>query len=239
VSGRAHSRGGGREASELVTVIVPAYQAEAYLAQALDSALAQNHGASEIVVVDDGSRDATAQIAEARPVRLLRQPNRGPAAARNAGLALARGAFITILDADDIWPADRLSLQLAHLRAHPEQGIVMGLAEVFQTPGQPRAAHHPGFAEAEAVAGHPATMLVRREIFELVGPFDESLRLSEDVDWLARAVDAGVRTGRLDRTLLHYRIHASNTSRHTSANHAATLGVLRASVRRKRAGAGG
>jgi glycosyltransferase involved in cell wall biosynthesis len=221
---------------ELVSVIVPAYQAEAYLEEALESALAQDHRDVEVVVVDDGSTDRTAEIALAHGVHVLRQPNRGPAAARNAGVAVARGAFITILDADDVWPTDRLSRQLTHLREHPEIDIVLGLTEVFLTPGQPPPAHDPRFAAGEQVAGHPATMLVRREVFEMVGTFDESLRLSEDIDWLARASDAGVRSARLDHTLLRYRIHAANTSRDTQANHAATLGVLRASVARKRSG---
>ena len=223
--------------SRLVTVIVPAYQAEAYLEDALRSALTQTHRELEVVVVDDGSTDRTAEIAAAHPVRLLRQPNGGPAAARNAGLAAARGAFIAILDADDVWPAERLQWQIEHLRGHPEEGVVLGLAETFLTPGQPSPAHDPGFAPGERFTGHPSTMLARREVFELVGSFDESLQLSEDIDWLARAGDAGVRVGRLDRTLLHYRIHAANTSRHRQANNAATLQVLRASVARKRGGA--
>lgn len=217
----------------LVSVIVPAYQAGAYIEQALDSALAQDHEAVELIVVDDGSTDRTAEIAAAYPVQLLRQRRGGPAAARNSGLAVATGQLITILDADDLWPSDRLSRQVTHLAAHPEQGIVLGLAEVFLSPGESRPAHDPGFAEGERVAGHPATMLARREVFDVVGPFDETLGVSEDIDWLARASDAGIRAGRIDRTLLYYRIHALNTSRNTQANHAATLRVLRASVHRK------
>lgn len=219
----------------LVSVIVPAYQAEAYLDEALESALAQDHSAYEIILIDDGSTDRTGEIAAAHGVRVQRQPNRGPAAARNAGLALARGELLTILDSDDVWPSYRLSRQVAHLRAHPEDGMVMGLTEAFVTPGEPRPAHFPLIAVTGPFPGHPSTMLVRREAFELVGPFDESLRLSEDLDWLARAGDAGVRIGRLECTLLRYRIHAANTSRHTHAVEAATLRMLRASVRRKRA----
>jgi glycosyltransferase involved in cell wall biosynthesis len=217
----------------LISVIVPAYQAETYLREALDSALRQDHEAVELIVVDDGSTDRTAEIAAEYPVQLVRREQGGPAAARNSGLAVAKGEFLTILDADDLWPSDRLSRQLAHLTAHPEQRIVLGLAEVFLSPGESRPAHDPGFAEGEKVVGHPATMLARREVFDVVGPFDETLRLSEDIDWLARASDAGILAGRIEQTLLYYRIHAHNTSRHTQANHAATLRVLRASVQRK------
>jgi glycosyltransferase involved in cell wall biosynthesis len=221
-------------ARPLVSVIVPAYQAEAYLDAALISARDQNYDQLEVIVIDDGSTDRTAEIAAAHGVRVLSQPNGGPAAARNAGVAVARGEFVTILDADDIWPRDRLSQQVEYMREHPEVGIVFGLTEMFLTPNQERPAHRPVFDEGERVPGHPSTMLVRRDIFELIGGFDESLRLSEDVDWLARAVDAGVRTGRLERTLLYYRIHDQNTTRDVDGIHTTMLRALRASVERKR-----
>ncbi len=222
------------QSAPLVSVVVPAYQAEAYIGEALESALAQDHGRVEVVVVDDGSTDRTAEIASAYPVRLLHQANRGPAAARNAGVALARGEFVTILDADDVWPADRLSRQVAHLRAHPEHGIVLGLTEIFLTPEQPPPAHWPATLTGRAIPAHPSTMLARTEVFEIVGGFDEALRQCEDIDWLARVKDAGIRSGAIDHVVLHYRIHAANTSRDTIANRAMLLRVLRDSVRRQR-----
>lgn len=218
----------------LVSVIVPAYQAEAYLDEALKSVLAQDYDEYEVILVDDGSTDRTAEIAAAHGVRVLRQSNRGPAAARNAGLAVARGELLAILDADDLWPPERLSRQVAYLREHSRDGLVMGMTEAFVTPGLQRPAHFPPIADAGPYPGHLCTMLVRREIFELIGPFDESLRLSEDLDWLARAGDAGVPIGRLDCTLLRYRVHTANTSRDQGANYRATMRMLRASVRRKR-----
>lgn len=219
----------------LVSIVVPAYQAEAYLEEALESALTQDYVNREVIVVDDGSTDRTSEIATAHGVDLVSRVNGGPAAARNSGLARARGELLTILDSDDIWPADRLSRQVAYLLEHPEEGLVMGLTEVFLSPGQPRPRHFPKIALDGPYPGHPSTMLVRRETFEMIGPFDESLRLSEDLDWLARARDAGVKIGRLDCLLLRYRIHAKNTSRQTAAVESATLRMLRASVARKRA----
>jgi glycosyltransferase involved in cell wall biosynthesis len=219
----------------LVTVIVPAFDAEPFIGAALDSALAQDHPAVEIVVVDDGSTDATAEIAAGREgVRVLRRPHGGPAAARNAGLAAARGEFVTVLDADDLWPADRLSRQVGHLAAHPELDLVLGLTEVFLSPGEARPAHYPdvpGGRPLRAVAG---TMLARRSAFDAIGGWDEDLPVSEDTDWLARAKDAGLRAETLEHVVLRYRIHARNTSRHTAANHAALLRVLRDSVKRRR-----
>jgi glycosyltransferase involved in cell wall biosynthesis len=223
-----------RAVSGLVSVIVPAYQAEAYLDEALVSALGQDHDAVEVIVVDDGSTDSTADIAASRPVRLLRQTNRGPAAARNAGLAVASGEFVTILDADDLWPSDRLSLQVAHLREHPHIGIVTGLTKFFVTPGDTRPPHHPQVAHNQALPGVAGTMLARREVFETIGDFDESLLLGEDIDWLARAKDAGIAAASLDRLALRYRMHVANTSRDTMANRTALLAILRDSVRRQR-----
>jgi glycosyltransferase involved in cell wall biosynthesis len=223
--------GDGR--APLVSVVVPAFQAEAFIGEALESALGQDCGGVEVVVVDDGSTDRTAEVARAYPVRLLRQSNRGPAAARNAGLALARGEFMTILDADDIWPRDRLSCQVAHLRARPELGIVLGLTDIFLTPGQPRPPHWPAEHAGRPIPAVAGSMLARASVFATVGGFDEQLRQCEDIDWLARVKDAGIQAGSIDRVVLRYRIHAANTSRDTSANKATLLRVLRDSVRRQ------
>jgi glycosyltransferase involved in cell wall biosynthesis len=217
----------------LVSVIVPAYQAEAFLGEALESALGQDCGPLEVLVVDDGSTDRTREVALAYPVQLLRSPHRGPAAARNAGLALARGEFVTILDADDVWPIDRLSRQVEHLRGHPEHGIVLGLTEIFLTPGQPRPPHWPVAHSGRPIPAVAGSMLARAEVFEIVGGFDEDLRQCEDIDWLARVKDAGIQAGTIDHVVLRYRIHANNTSRDTAANKATLLRVLRDSVRRQ------
>jgi glycosyltransferase involved in cell wall biosynthesis len=224
-------------AAALVSVVVPAYQAERFLDEALGSALAQDHPAIEVIVVDDGSTDATAEIAQRRGVRLIRRPHQGVASARNAGVAASSGEYLTILDADDLWPVNRVSLQVAHLRAHPERGIVMGLTDIFLTPGEQQPAHCPARVDDGPVPGVAGTMLARREVFAAVGLFDEKLSLCEDIDWLARAKDAGITAGALDEVLLHYRIHSLNSSRNNHANVDVLLDVIRRTVRRQRGGA--
>src|SRR5690348_10269988 len=100
-----------------VSVVIPAFNAAEYIGQAIDSVLAQTHQPIEIIVVDDGSTDQTAQIAAAypAPVRVLRKPNGGPASARNMGIAAATGSWIALLDADDRWLANKLERQLRHV----------------------------------------------------------------------------------------------------------------------------
>ena len=172
-------------------------------------------------------------------MQLLRREHRGPAAARNAGLAVAGGEFVTILDADDLWPVDRVSRQVDHLREHPELGIVLGLTEIFLTPGQPPPAHWPVAHTGRPIPAVAGSMLARAGVFEMVGGFDEALRQCEDIDWLARVKDARIQAGTIDHVVLRYRIHAANTSRDTMANKATLLRVLRDSVQRQREPTGG
>src|SRR4051794_33800451 len=108
-----------------ISVLIPAYNAATHLARAVESALAQTLAPLEILVVDDGSRDRTPEIAAAfgDPVRLIRKENGGPASARNRGAAEARGAWLALLDADDWWFPEKLSRQMQHA-ADPEVGMI-------------------------------------------------------------------------------------------------------------------
>lgn len=105
-----------REARATVSVVIPCYNGAAYLRETLESALAQTHAPLEVIVVDDGSTDDSAAIAESfgPPVRVIRQENRGESAARNVGVRASRGDWIAFLDADDLWDPCKLEAQLAH-----------------------------------------------------------------------------------------------------------------------------
>ncbi|HEY1092631.1 MAG TPA: glycosyltransferase family A protein, partial [Burkholderiaceae bacterium] len=107
-----------------VSVVIPSYNAEGFIAETLRSVLAQSFTDFEIIVVDDGSSDRTPEIAEALGVRVLRQANAGVCAARNRGLAEARGEFICFLDHDDYWYPDKLAAQIAEFERDPELGVV-------------------------------------------------------------------------------------------------------------------
>jgi glycosyltransferase involved in cell wall biosynthesis len=216
-----------------VSVVVAAFDEEVFIAEALGSVLAQTYRDVEVIVVDDGSSDRTAEIAQQFGVRVLRQPHEGAAAARNAGLAVAAGEYWTIFDADDVMPPERCAAQVAHLETHPEHGMVLGLAEAFVTPGEPRPAHYNPAWDDGPYHGHLGTMMARRAAFDAVGDFDSSLLLGEDLDWHARAKESSIVAGQVELVTLRYRIHRGNTSSDARANQLATLRALRASVRRR------
>jgi glycosyltransferase involved in cell wall biosynthesis len=235
----------------LVSAVIPVFNGEAFLAAAIESALAQTYEPIEVIVVDDGSTDATATIVARYGVHALRKPNRGVSAARNAGVAAARGELITFLDADDLWPADRVAIQAGHLLQRADLGFVMAHATQFLEPG----AQRPEWLTAEWIAGvgrpatsqrpspHadvtvpvpvPGTMLARTEVFRHIGGFDEDLDIGEDLDWLMRATDAGIRHELLPDVVLHHRLHSSNASYRLADATARRLRIARQSVARKR-----
>jgi glycosyltransferase involved in cell wall biosynthesis len=223
----------------LVSVVMTAYDEEMFIGEALDSVLAQTYDAIEVIVVDDGSADRTVEIAESYGVNLVRRQHGGGAAARNTGLAEARGEYWTIFDADDVMPAERIERQVEHLEQHPELGMVLGLTEAFVTPGEPRPSHWNPEWDDGPFPACIGTMLARREVAALVGPYDEELSVSRDFDWITRARDLGVVAGHLDAVLLRYRIHPGNVSADRTAVSSAMLGVLRESLARRRATAPG
>jgi glycosyltransferase involved in cell wall biosynthesis len=232
--------------------VIPVFNGEAYLAGAIESALSQTYEPVEVTVVDDGSTDGSAAIAEGCRVPLLRRPHRGVSAACNAGVKRARGELIAFLDADDLWPHDRLQIQARHLVERPHLGFVMSHAIQFLEPGVERpewltedwiagvggtAAGRPRSSRGDVTVPvpHPRTMLARAELFGQIGGFNEGIDVGEDLDWLMRATDAGIRHELLADVVLHQRLHASNASYRLADALAMRLRTARESLARKRA----
>src|SRR4051794_14096920 len=220
----------------LVSVLVPVYQGERYLAEALDSIFAQDWEPLEVIVVDDGSTDRSAEIAQSYDVRYLHQENAGIAAARNAAIGAARGEIVAFLDADDVWLPGSLATRVEHLIENPEAGYVVGRMEVFLEPGHER----PPWIEEEFVDkpqnGLLQTFVARREAFDRVGLFDTSFAISEDMDWFARAKHAGVRGDMLSDVCARYRLHGESTTHRERGSVMPTLlRALRGSIARRRA----
>lgn len=184
----------------VVSVVVPAYNAAWCVRRAIDSVLKQTFRDFELLVIDDGSTDDTADVLATfgGAVRVVRQHNQGLSSARNAGIRAARGEFVAFLDADDWWLPGKLERQVSLLRAKPAVGFVSTAARVEDLDGRflnlwPCTACSDAFlprlfgANGD-VAGSGSAVMARRRLFDEVGGFDECLRSLEDVDmWMRLA----------------------------------------------------
>jgi glycosyltransferase involved in cell wall biosynthesis len=202
--------------STSISCVVPVYNGARFLAEALDSILAQTLPPTEIIVVDDGSTDATTEVvnAYARHVTYLWQANAGPASARNRGIALATGNFISFLDADDLWHKTKLERQHRVLTSNPAAGICITYLQNFWVTElsheRDRMRDHDF---AKPMPGYVCQcLLARRSAFDAVGRFDETKRLGEDQDWYLRAERAGVVREIVPEPLVYRRIHDQNTT---------------------------
>lgn len=219
----------------LVSVIIPIYNGAAFLEATLNSVLQQTYRPIEIVVVDDGSTDKSAAIVRSYPeVRYLYQPNSGNATARNRGVAASHGELIAFLDQDDLWMPDKLQTQVDYLLAHPHVPYVLAHITIsLETPGEWPRWMRPETFENDPVGYLPSTLMVRRTIFEQIGPFDPRYPHGSDSDWFFRARDAGVIGVTPPQTLVQRRIHADNLSHQTSAVTDEMMQIIRSSIRRR------
>jgi glycosyltransferase involved in cell wall biosynthesis len=201
----------------LVTVVIPAHNAERFVAEAIESVLAQTYAPVETIVVDDGSTDRTAEIAARYDdVRLLHQKNRGAPAARNAGVAISSGELLTFHDADDAMLPNRLETQVEHLLSNPGVGCVLASQELVMEPGVQRplwAGADPVFdrigadVRTETPDIYIVTMVMSRELFDSVGGFDETMAPVEDVDIVFRLMERDVELAFLPDVLVRRRVH--------------------------------
>jgi glycosyltransferase involved in cell wall biosynthesis len=220
-----------------VSVVIPARDGERYLAEAIGSARSQLPAPLEVIVVDDGSRDATLRIALDEGAAVVRQPPRGPGAARNLGARAAAGELLAFLDADDRFTPGRLAVLLATLAADASLDGAMGSATTFITPEREAAlrgrVHCPDGPQRGAAMG---TLLLRRSVFLASGGFDESLAGGEAIDWFHRVRCAGTRFASLSEVVLERRIHGENMTLTDPAVRRAYVHVARAALARRRAG---
>lgn len=227
-----------------VSAIVPTLDMGRFLPQAVRSILCQRGAqVAEIVVVDNRSTDGTAaEIArlmrEGAPIRLVEVEPHSPARARNAGLAAARGDVVAFLDADDLWPPDKLARQLRRLDGPPAVDAVSGLVTFFDVLDE--AALAPAATAERRTVFHVsvAACLYRRSVFARIGGFDESLRYAEDSDLFLRLREAAIPFAAQDAPALYARRHAASMTaaddprRRTDIARAFALSL----ARRRRAG---
>jgi glycosyltransferase involved in cell wall biosynthesis len=204
-----------KENAGKVSVIVPVFNGERYLREALGSILEQEYAAREIIVVDDGSTDGSATIVakEFPGVRYRFQEHAGLSVARNTGLEQAEGQWISFLDADDLWAAGKLQRQIECLASHPELEAVFGHIRQFYSPENEEAIRQAHRFSREVLPGfHPDTMLIAAAAVRRVGWFNPAVAVGEFLDWFARAQEAGLVFRLLPDVLAFRRIHESNMS---------------------------
>jgi glycosyltransferase involved in cell wall biosynthesis len=221
----------------LVSVMIPAYNAAAYLGEAIESVFAQTYRPVEVIVVDDGSDDGTGDVARSYGdrVRFVRQQRGGNGAARNAAVALARGQYYAFLDADDRFVEAKLERQREALDADGELDVVFGLVREFVSPELPPEVQAAIRAPAQPQPwASPNLMLIRRESFERVGPFATNLRVGVTVDWYARATEAGLKSLVLPEVVLERRLHTQNNGIREQDARSQYIQVLKASIDRRR-----
>ena len=214
-----------------ISVVIPVFNGARFLAHAIDCALGQEGASVEVIVVDDGSTDATAQVAAGYGERItcLHQPNRGPSAARNSAVARARGDFFAFLDCDDLWPQHNLRTLLAAMT----EGVDIVLGQIQE---QRYDAERQAWVASRKPTFSPSlcAMLVRRETVLRVGPLDETIRIGEDKDWFYRAREAGQQIVYLSGHIAQYhRRHETNMTRDMGRPETYLLALLRKSLQRR------
>lgn len=225
------------ESAVSISVILPLYNAEEYIGEALNSILSQTLKPFEIIVINDGSTDKSLSKIElfGKKIKIINQQNKGAGAARNEGIKIAKGEYLAFLDADDVWLDNKLEEQFNYLISHPETEIVSGFVEQFISPElsvedtnklNPMLQNMPGYL--------PGAILIKKSDFLKVGFFNEQLHLGEFIDWYSRAKDLGFRDEILPYTLLRRRIHNNNMGIYKKEHVKDYLKVLRASLNRKR-----
>jgi glycosyltransferase involved in cell wall biosynthesis len=218
----------------LVTVITAVYNGERFLGEALQSLFAQDYRPFESIVVDDGSTDATPEVVQAFPeVRYVRQANSGQAAARNNALALAQGEYVAFLDADDLWPPHKLSVQIGYLQANPEVAYVLGRQEIMLD-----GIDTPAWMTRDSVFGDLdgvplVSAVIRTDVLRELGGFDTSYRYAEDRDLFVRVREQGRGIGVVPDIVLYRRFHGSNLTGSHRGKHP-LLRSLKAKVDRSR-----
>jgi glycosyltransferase involved in cell wall biosynthesis len=218
-----------------ISAVMPVRDGAPYLAASLDSVLAEPE-ITEVVVVDDGSTDATPEILAGYGdrIRVVRQRPKGNAGAVNRCIAESTGDLLALQDSDDLWPQGRTAVLLAALTDDLDGAY--GWIEQFISPDLDAAERARLRVDTRPQASYLLqTMLIRRDVFARVGPYDETLTSSANVDWISRARADGLRTCMIPEVVCRRRVHRSNMGRtYKEQKDADLLRVVRAHLDRRR-----
>jgi glycosyltransferase involved in cell wall biosynthesis len=228
-------------ATPTVSCVIPVYNGEAHLGEALDSVLGQDPRPLEVIVVDDGSTDRTAEVAQSRGdvVRYVRQTNAGPSSARAHGVELARGELVALLDADDRWLPGKLARQIALLSTRRELHGCMTHGRLFWEGDDAMSAEAAAWpAERRIDTGGliGSTLLAHRSVFDIAGPFDATLPHVGLPEWFARAQEKRLAFEIIAEVFVERRMHAGNFSRQRALRDEEYVRMLKRSLDRRRTG---
>ncbi len=222
--------------SPRISVIIPVFNRAQWVAEAIESVLAQGMADVEIICIDDGSTDDSAQVVQSFGASVVYrwQENKGVSAARNVGLRLVRSPFVTFLDSDDLFPAGKLARQLAILAANPTLGLVMGKVEHLFLPSADPEMYT--FTDQNRITWtvQLGAGLYRTAVFEQVGCFDETLPMGEDLDWFNRVKEQGVPMQTIDDVMIYYRLHDTNMTLNRTVLRQTALRAMKLSLDRRR-----
>jgi glycosyltransferase involved in cell wall biosynthesis len=217
----------------LVSVIIPVYNGAKFLKDAIANVQSQNYHPLEIIIVDDGSTDETAIIAQSfgDQIIYIYQENKRAAAARNTGLKLAKGELIAFLDVDDLWIENKLNQQIEYLDKNPDIEVVTGLLQRIVIDENKQILKK---FDERLLNVNCSTALYRKSVFKKVGYFDESLKQGEDTDLFMRLRENNIKIGIIEEILLYYRRHQTNTTLNQDENISFMLKSLQKSMQRRR-----
>jgi glycosyltransferase involved in cell wall biosynthesis len=223
------------EEKHLVSVIIPVFNGGRFLNKAIESVLNQTYKNFEIIVVDDGSNDNSAEIAKSYcDVIYKYQENGGVASARNNALSKVKGDFIAFLDADDFYPKDKLEIQVNHLKDNENTDCCIGHVYNFIEPGyyiSTKDLDH--FSNKEKIA--LPTLVAKKYVFDQVGHFNINYISCSDFEWITRAIELKIKIDILPDLLLNRRIHDTNLSiTRKKKNFEMRFRIIKESLDRKR-----
>ena len=220
----------------LISIIIPVYNGEKYIEEAILSVRHQDYPSTEIIVVDDGSVDNSGQIVKQMDdVIYYYQENGGPSSARNRGIGEANGDFLAFIDADDLWTKDKLSIQYKYLLENADVEFVFSHKIFHIEENTEKPPWFKGELESKPSPLLGASgLLARKNVFNIIGNYDNNTRFGENAEWLMRAKNAEIKYEILPESLVTLRIHRDNQTNNLNEMRSSILEIIKKSIDDKR-----